>query len=549
MAGSSAESVEIQARGSVDDNLDVLDYMDDDPLDSSESSLLPESNQPESDEQIVSTVYLICLTISTGGLQVIWTAIMSQGSPYLSSLDVPAYLISLVWLAGPLSGALVQPYVGILSDRCQHALGRRRPFIIFGTIATIICILALPWTTDLISFLFTIYQGEPEGKAAMICKGMMAAVWIWALNIAIQPVQGGLRAIIVDCAPKSQQVKACAYASIAAGIGSILGYTAGYVSLPKYVPWLGNTQLKGLCFVASVALGSTVAMTCLTVEEKRYVDLEGNLKRKSFLATFSQIYRSIRTVPRRIKQICVVQFFAWLGWFPFLFYVTTARYLGDIYQSEHQPISKKTTTFFFPNPTPLPPSPHSIRHATFIMILFATVSLLTNLTLPHLTESVSASSTKTKPRSRFRIPGLTLPLTWTLSHILSSILIFCTLISSSFLPTSILVSLLGISWAVTQWIPLALINLEIANSQSATASKSRQRTRNAPDGEELQAGTILGLYNISIATPQIVAAVQGSAVFWMLGRVGVMGGEAMGWVIRLGSLAALVAAVGCERLL
>ncbi|PQE10818.1 sucrose transporter protein [Rutstroemia sp. NJR-2017a BBW] len=549
MAGSSAESVEIQARGSVDDNLDVLDYMDDDPLDSSESSLLPESNRSESDEQIVSTVYLISLTISTGGLQVIWTAIMSQGSPYLSSLDVPAYLISLVWLAGPLSGALVQPYVGILSDRCQHPLGRRRPFIIFGTIATIICILALPWTTDLISFLFTIYQGEPEGKAAMICKGMMAAVWIWALNIAIQPVQGGLRAIIVDCAPKSQQVKACAYASIAAGIGSILGYTAGYVSLPKYVPWLGNTELKGLCFVASVALGSTVAMTCLTVEEKRYVDLEGNMKRKSFLATFSQIYRSIRTVPRRIKQICVVQFFAWLGWFPFLFYVTTARYLGDIYQNEHQPISKKTTTFFFPAPSPLPPSPHSIRHATFIMILFATVSLLTSLTLPHLTESVSASTTKTKPRSRFRIPGFTLPLTWTLSHILSSILIFCTLLSKSFLPTSILVSLLGISWAVTQWIPLALINLEIANSQSATSSKSRQRTRNAPDGEELQAGTILGLYNISIATPQIVAAVQGSAVFWMLGRVGVMGGEAMGWVIRLGSLAALVAAVGCERLL
>jgi solute carrier family 45 protein 1/2/4 len=183
------------------------------------------------------------------------------------------------------------------------------------------------------------------------------------------------------------------------------------------------------------------------------------------------------------------------------------------------------------------------------MILFAIVSLLTNLILPQFTDSVPASPTKTKPRSRFRIPGLTLPLTWTFSHLLSSILVFCTLLSTSFLPTSILVSLLGISWAVTQWIPLALINLEIANSHSSSSSKSRQRTRKTPEGEELQAGTILGLYNISIATPQIVAAVQGSAVFWMLGRVGVTGGEAMGWVIRLGSLAGLVAAVGCERLL
>jgi hypothetical protein len=67
MAGSSAESIEMQARGSVDDKLDALDYMDDDLLDSSESSLLPKSNQVEKDEQVVSTVYLICLTISTGG--------------------------------------------------------------------------------------------------------------------------------------------------------------------------------------------------------------------------------------------------------------------------------------------------------------------------------------------------------------------------------------------------------------------------------------------------------------------------------------------------
>jgi hypothetical protein len=84
MAGSSAESMEIQARDSVDDNLGVLDYMDDDLPDSSESSLLPESNQSESDEQIVSTVYLICLTISTGG----W-GYLAQSLSILSLLTFP----------------------------------------------------------------------------------------------------------------------------------------------------------------------------------------------------------------------------------------------------------------------------------------------------------------------------------------------------------------------------------------------------------------------------------------------------------------------------
>lgn len=151
----------------------------------------------------------------------------------------------------------------------------------------------------------------------------MAAAWIWALNIAIQPVQGGLRAIIVDCVPPKQQVRACAYASSASGIGSILGYTAGYVSLPKYIPWLGDTQLKGLCLVASVALGATVAVTCYVAKEKRFVDLDTNLGRLSFLGTFRQILNSMKTCPREVEKICIIQFFAWMGWFPFLFYITS----------------------------------------------------------------------------------------------------------------------------------------------------------------------------------------------------------------------------------
>jgi solute carrier family 45 protein 1/2/4 len=44
--------------------------------------------------------------------------------------------VSLAWLAGPLSGIIVQPIIGILSDSCQHPFGRRRPFLIVGTIFT-----------------------------------------------------------------------------------------------------------------------------------------------------------------------------------------------------------------------------------------------------------------------------------------------------------------------------------------------------------------------------------------------------------------------------
>ncbi|KAF7944312.1 hypothetical protein EAE96_010710 [Botrytis aclada] len=536
-----------------ENSLDELDYMDEEFLEDSETSLLQESDAKEKDAVEVGNLYLLYLAISTGGLQVIWTAIMSQGSPYLVSLSVPSYLISLVWLAGPLSGAIVQPYIGVLSDRSQHHLGRRRPFIIIGTIATIVCILALPWTTDLISYLFALFGSSPVGRGAMICKGLTAAAWIWALNIAIQPVQGGLRAIIVDCVPPKQQVKACGYASAAAGIGSILGYTAGYVSLPKYLPWLGDTQLKGLCLIASVALGSTVAVTCFTAKEKRFVDLDASSKKQSFAGTFRQIFSSMKTCPREIRKICMVQFFSWVGWFPFLFYITS--YLGGLYEAEYTAISKKDTpTLTFPTTSPLTTSSHSIRHATFIMILFALVALIANLALP-LFISSSFSSKDQKPTfiSRLHIKFLTLPRVWTLSHILTTLLTLSTLLTSTFVTTSILIIFFGISWATTTWIPLALISTEISQSQHRSrstspiplsriaqpASTSHKRNRRQ---EPLQAGTIMGLFNMAIALPQIIAALQGSLVFWALGEVGVIGIEAMGWVIRLGCLGSMFAA-------
>jgi solute carrier family 45 protein 1/2/4 len=52
----------------------------------------------------------------------------------------------------------------------------------------------------------------------------------------------------------------------------------------------------------------------------------------------------------------------------------------------------------------------------------------------------------------------------------------------------------------------------------------------------------MGIYNISIAAPQVVAAIGSGGLFWILGRLGVDDREAVGWVIRLGGLSSLAAA-------
>ena len=142
-------------------------------------------------------------------------------------------------------------------------------------------------------------------------------------------VQAAIRAFIVDCAPTHQQESANAWASRATGVGNIFGYLAGYINLTKIVPFFGNTQFKVLCVIACLALGITVAISCRYIEE-RDPRLEGvPVESKSgVLGFFRRVLSSVKRLPPQIRAICEVQFFAWIGWFPFLFYITT--YIGQL---------------------------------------------------------------------------------------------------------------------------------------------------------------------------------------------------------------------------
>ena len=108
-----------------------------------------------------------------------------------------------------------------------------------------------------------------------------------------------------------------------------------------------------------------------------------------------------------------------------------------------------------------------------------------------------------------------------------------------------LVGVVGISWALTLWAPFALISAEISKRETIRRGRLHDTSRPCPitDGGEDQAGVILGLHNVAIAAPQIIATLGSSFVFRLLqkGR-GESGDDSVGWVLRLGGLAALAAA-------
>jgi solute carrier family 45 protein 1/2/4 len=94
-------------------------------------------------------------------------------------------MLALVWIAGPLTGVLVQPYIGIKSDRCQIRWGRRRPFILGGALATIISIMILAWTREIVSRFFAIFGLEPQSQGVTVSIMVFAVILIYVLDIAI----------------------------------------------------------------------------------------------------------------------------------------------------------------------------------------------------------------------------------------------------------------------------------------------------------------------------------------------------------------------------
>jgi len=167
-------------------------------------------------------------------------------------------------------------------------------------------------------------SGAHHNKSNITVRSFLAGLLVWAMNISIQPMQVGIRALVVDSCPPQQQVQATSYVSAITAVGSILGYTLGFIDLPRLFPWLGKTQYQCVFFIASLVLMVTVATTCFVIQEKSLtLRSEEEDESMGIVAVFKQVLVSVRLMPKSMMSVCKVQFCSWLGWFPFLFYITT----------------------------------------------------------------------------------------------------------------------------------------------------------------------------------------------------------------------------------
>jgi len=106
--------------------------------------------------------------------------ILTDCTPYLLALGLTKSKTSLVWIAGPLSGIIVAPVVGVLADRSQSKYGRRRPFMVVGSVIVAAALIVLGWAKDIVGLLLL-----EDVQFERTCAVVLAVLAIYVVDFAI----------------------------------------------------------------------------------------------------------------------------------------------------------------------------------------------------------------------------------------------------------------------------------------------------------------------------------------------------------------------------
>jgi solute carrier family 45, member 1/2/4 len=110
-----------------------------------------------------------------------------------------------VWIAGPLSGLIVQPVVGALADASTSPYGRRRPVMLVGTAVVAVCLLVLGFTKEIVGL---VQPDEDKARRPTIALAVLA---IYAVDFAINAVMSCARSLIVDTLTADKQQTGAAW--------------------------------------------------------------------------------------------------------------------------------------------------------------------------------------------------------------------------------------------------------------------------------------------------------------------------------------------------
>jgi maltose/moltooligosaccharide transporter len=247
------------------------------------------------------------------GIQFGWGLQMANTSAIFEQLGANAHQIPILWLAAPLTGLVIQPIIGNLSDNTWGPLGRRRPYFLVGALLSTIALIWMPNAGSL----------------------WMAVGLLWLLDTAANISMEPFRAFVGDLLPPRQRTKGFAMQSLFIGLGAVLASAMPWI----LTHWLGlatvdsnphtiSLSVKVSFYVGAAVFLGTVLWTVLLTEERPPRDMEAfreqQARRLGVWATVREVGTAFRDMPSTMRQLAWVQGFSWLGMYCVFLYFPPA---------------------------------------------------------------------------------------------------------------------------------------------------------------------------------------------------------------------------------
>jgi maltose/moltooligosaccharide transporter len=233
------------------------------------------------------------------GIQFGWGLQLANMSPIYKYLHAEESSLPYLWLAGPITGLLIQPIIGSMSDRTWNRLGRRRPYFLTGAILASVALFVMP-----------------DSSAVWMAAGLL-----WILDASINITMEPFRAFVADKLPDEQRTMGFVMQSFFIGIGQTLANALPYLFsamgligvMATGIPLSVDYSFK----IGAIVFLAAVVWTVASTKEYPPEDMEAfermRREKRGCLAGFAEIGSSLAEMPATMKQLAVVQFFTWFA--------------------------------------------------------------------------------------------------------------------------------------------------------------------------------------------------------------------------------------------
>lgn len=253
---------------------------------------------------------IINMNVGFFGIQYSFGLQQSNMSAIYTYLGADAENLPYLWLAGPMTGLIVQPIVGVMSDQTLSRWGRRRPYFLVGAVLCSVCLFFMPYSSTV----------------------WMAASLLWILDAANNITMEPYRAFVSDKLPEEQHSLGFLTQSFFTGLGiTLANFTPSalvFLGLLSATARSSNniTYTTYAAFIiGAVASIGAIMYSLLTTKENPLTQEEVRIiksKPKGVWNIFREIGEAFRDMPPTMKQLAPVYLFNWYAMFCYWQYIT-----------------------------------------------------------------------------------------------------------------------------------------------------------------------------------------------------------------------------------